>query len=468
MSTPSAAQLQFDPEDAPYPETEAQATGGNTSQARTSALKMQAAERLAAHRARRDPATAGELAGPKIAAPAAAPPAETRAMRIAAAVAERYAQSQSYRGFLAAEAERATQQAEAAAEVAARTAQAVAATQQQLLSELESWTMGDAPGCAPLADAFSEMAGGSFETLGASFGAFDTSSAADAIAQRPNPGLTVRLYEDVGRGEIGAGYANAVPYEQLDEEERIALDDEIAFRQSPVFDGPREPAIPIPANLLEFPRQLVASRRARPRLAEGPLREEGDQGREGGQLRIFEVEADQIENLPEAEPTLPEWSSIRLGARMATESLESTAELASQATDFRAAPPALRLLSTMVDGSIVLAAFLGFTTVVSYTAGRLPTGELAALGSVVTLAALFLIYQLLFFTFSNATPGMRYTRIGLCSFSDENPTRSAMRRRLIAVILAACPLGLGFLWAFLDDDRLGWHDRISGMYQRSY
>jgi len=35
-------------------------------------------------------------------------------------------------------------------------------------------------------------------------------------------------------------------------------------------------------------------------------------------------------------------------------------------------------------------------------------------------------------------------------------------------MLAVCPLGLGLLWVLLDDDRLGWHDRISRMYQRTY
>ena len=63
---------------------------------------------------------------------------------------------------------------------------------------------------------------------------------------------------------------------------------------------------------------------------------------------------------------------------------------------------------------------------------------------------------------------MRYARIGLCTLSDDNPTRAAMRRRIFAQLLAACPLGMGYLWAFLDDDRLGWHDRISRIYQRSY
>ncbi len=94
--------------------------------------------------------------------------------------------------------------------------------------------------------------------------------------------------------------------------------------------------------------------------------------------------------------------------------------------------------------------------------------QTAAIGTAVTLAVLTLLYQLLFFTFSEATPGMRYARIGLCTFSDDNPTRSAMRRRIFATVLAACPLGIGFLWAWMDEDGLGWHDRISRMYQRSY
>jgi hypothetical protein len=63
---------------------------------------------------------------------------------------------------------------------------------------------------------------------------------------------------------------------------------------------------------------------------------------------------------------------------------------------------------------------------------------------------------------------MRLARIGLCTFTDENPTRAAMRRRTLAILLAAAPLGIGLLWAWLDDDRLGWHDRLSRMYQRSY
>src|SRR5580698_2347355 len=119
--------------DLPLPLDEAPA---ETEAAAPFALKEQVAQRLAAHRARRTN-RAGQPATP-IAAPN---PANSRASRIAATVAERYANSQSYRAFLAAHAEAAIREAEAAAEVAALNAQAVADAQYQLLAELDQWTL---------------------------------------------------------------------------------------------------------------------------------------------------------------------------------------------------------------------------------------------------------------------------------------------------------------------------------------
>jgi uncharacterized RDD family membrane protein YckC len=136
-------------------------------------------------------------------------------------------------------------------------------------------------------------------------------------------------------------------------------------------------------------------------------------------------------------------------------------------------------MAAIVDGCIITAALLAFATVFAFTVGKLSgpvnlttgnhiTLQTAAITAAVTFTVFTLLYQLLFFTLSEATPGMRYARIALCTFADDNPTRPAMRRRILATVLAACPLGIGFLWAWLDEDGLGWHDRISRMYQRSY
>ena len=420
-----------------------------------SALKQQVAERLAAHRERRARGGAADVA--ELSARPASPK-----NRIAARVAERYAQTPSYRAFLAEEAERAIERASAAAEVAARNAEAVAAVQQELLAELELWV-------APQEFTPESVAA----AVVASLPVVERPKVTPPpVRQVSSAGLTVRLYEDVGRtpvvvtGESGGQRLGVLG----DADEARALDEEIAFRQAPVFeDYTLEPATPLPANLLEFPRQLVASKKARPRLAEGPLREDGPKS---PQLRIFEVEPEQISHAPAPVSSAPEWSNIRLSAHTVTEPLEygdaTLPEILPSLLPPLSAPIAQRLMATSVDGVLVLGGFVGFVAMFARVAGPIEVGVPLALGAAGTLAALWLAYQVLFFTLSDQTPGMRYARIGLCTFTDENPSRSAMRRRILAQIVAVCPMGLGLLWALLDDDRLGWHDRISRMYQRAY
>jgi uncharacterized RDD family membrane protein YckC len=132
------------------------------------------------------------------------------------------------------------------------------------------------------------------------------------------------------------------------------------------------------------------------------------------------------------------------------------------------APLELRLMAAIVDFLMVGFAFTLFAGVTVHFAHRVPTGVPGAIAGASTFALLYPLYELLFFTFSDQTPGMRYARLGLCTLSDENPTRAAIRRRILAQLIAVCPFGLGIFWALLDDDGLGWHDRISKMYQRAY
>jgi uncharacterized RDD family membrane protein YckC len=457
----SSAQLDIQPLDEAAAESEAAAPF---------ALKQQVAERLAAHRARHGNNTPQSTA---VTPAAQASSAKPRAARIAAAVAERYAHSQSYRAFLAAEAERAIRQAEAAAEVAARSAKAIADAQNELLAELDQWQLTPP---TPIAAPAPESAHG-FESE-----VDTTSERADFTSTRvSSAGLTVRLYEEIahpGPEPFNGHFQPQYQQTSFDEDERLALEDEIAFRQSPTFDDPIAPT-EIPANLIEFPRQLVASRRARPRIAEGPLRDEEGHTPDATQLRIFEVEPAQISNEAVADSVAPEWSSILLGALpayAAAQPSESSPAPFNSAIVPQTAAVSLRVMAGVVDGCLILAALLGFTAVFAITLDKLSgapfiaplSPQTTALGIGGILTFLVLLYQLLFFTFSSATPGMRYARIAFCTFNDENPTRAAMRRRIFAAVLSACPLGIGFLWAWLDEDRLSWHDRISRMYQRSY
>ena len=585
--------------------TDGSAAGSSAS---AEALRMQVAERLAAHRDRRSRLSPPRQIPEQTTVSRTPASGDSRA-RIAATVAEYYAQSPSYRAFLAAEAKRAIEEARAAADIAALSAQAVAEAQQELLDSLSQNLSREtelpveiaaahapvdfAAALAPtdLAVALASEIGPGFSpdikaTQNLGFSPRDTFSlfhqsqrggvqpsiwtgsqelsnarkeavrkdqagidragnfrAAKSQARSspapsksesldfggpPSAGLTVRLYEDEQQAglsllqlHIRAGAApqpatngelrqhpEARKQDEHNDPEARALDEEISFRHAPVFEEPAGPPLPLPANLIEFPRQLVASRKARPRHAEGPLREEEPSAPEGGQLRIFEVDAAQISTLPEpADPPPQQWTSLWLDSpgvaptvpEPSSEQLPEAVAATHPIPTLRAHPRphtaaiARRLTAAVIDGCLILVGFMSFAATFAaislrhttpqrghglpmllanirgISAGHAGIQPAALLGGIaVGIAFFYLLYQMLFFSLLEATPGMRCTHIALCTFADENPTRAAMRWRILAVLLSACPLGLGFLWAALDEDRLTWHDRISRMYQRSY
>ena len=439
-------------------------------------LREAAAARVAAHRSRRAGAAALEAARDEAVREERAR-AERDARRGAAnvrdAVRARYEKSQSYRDFLAAEAERAVQQAQAEAEVAARNAKAIADAQMQLLEELkqEESESADWPERVAL-----EWTG---PLVAQDALVKDVPQSGDLFVEPQEPlreisngGLTVRLYDNVALPMLPEMTRGRRVYaDEFASEELAGLEEEIAFRRAPEFVDHIIETLPLPANLIEFPRELVAARKARPRLAEGPLREEIVPE---PQLRIFEVEPEQISTEPvaaeEAAVTeAPAWQGMLLNGPMIGPMPEPVVAKATGLVDL--APISRRLMAAMVDGCCIGAALVGFATVASYISGpglQAMSKPMLAGAVVFTFAIAALMYQLLFFSLNEATPGMRYARIGLCTFAEMNPTRRQMRRRVLAQVLAVCPLGLGVLWAWMDDDRLAWHDRISRMYQRMY
>lgn len=534
------------------------------------ALRQQAAARVAAHRSRRERIQGGATTAPRTHPADSAAPAPGDKSRIAAAVAERYAQAQSYRAFLAAEAERAVQQARAAAEVAARNARVLAEAQQQLMDRLARESAEQARASAAQAAEASHSSSileapalwpdlAPETTPRAATAETSTRASSPSVRREPEPAalapepatLRVVLYEEIPpkppvlhaqtRSESAPGrparYGNAL--EDTWDLEASRLDEEISFRQAPVFEEPAGPPMALPANLIEFPRQLVAARKARPRYAEGPLRDEQPAPNAGSQLRIFEVDPGQIAtaadpfwttSFEDAVPsTEPQWTSLWLDTPSTSTSpashyapatgLEQPADsVPGTAPQLYPAAWSRRGLAAAVDAGIIATATLAFAAgfaaltghLGAYDAARLAQPDapgisllssaaasiacffsgatwtpaallegathslrglpvLTGLGALAaTGGALALAYQVLWFTFSDATPGMRFARVGLCTFSDDNPTRRAMRRRIPALLLSTLLFGIGFLWALLDEDGLPWHDLISRMYPRSY
>lgn len=233
---------------------------------------------------------------------------------------------------------------------------------------------------------------------------------------------------------------------------------------------PIEPAQPIHANLIEFPREIVAPRKVRPRMAEGPLAVTGGFP---GQLSIFEVDPGTISTqpamaIPTVEPALakwlaPEWSGIKLDAEPVEDS-DPEPELIKAVQVLELAAISRRLLAAVVDGSLIAGAFLAAVLVAEANMNVLLGIKEIEMGAAAALLVIGVLYHAFFLTLSDATPGMRYAHICLCAFDGHNPSLAQRWGRLGALLLSLATLGLGVAWAIFDEDHLSWHDRLSRTY----
>jgi uncharacterized RDD family membrane protein YckC len=79
-------------------------------------------------------------------------------------------------------------------------------------------------------------------------------------------------------------------------------------------------------------------------------------------------------------------------------------------------------------------------------------------------ALLWAAYQYLLMVYAGITPGLHWARLELNRFDGSSAGRRLRRWRVLASYLSAISLGMGYLWVFLDEDSLCWHDRITHTY----
>ena len=123
-----------------------------------------------------------------------------------------------------------------------------------------------------------------------------------------------------------------------------------------------------------------------------------------------------------------------------------------------------RLLAAAADGLIVLAASIMFGCLFfRLTALKPPLPVL--IGALAAAAGVFwAAYDYLLLVYTGSTPGLQAAKLRLSHFDGTRPSRSVRRWRVLASILSAISLGMGYLWCFLDEDALCWHDRITHTY----
>ena len=413
----------------------------------------------------------------------AAPAPDTRAAKAAARVARRFAKAPTYSEMLADEARAAVEAAEAAS-LAAQQAHAKA---QMVLAGIEA-AANPQPGPELVPDQFQMPQVAAAEPFA------PPSHTLPEFEAEPGTEFSAESYairwdgELPGRRTTSEGLHATRGANPADEPSLFEPENEEFFRtvtnpaESPEI-AVVEPAQPILGNVIEFPRQLVAARKVRPRLAEGPLAKSAT----GSQLSIFEVDPAMISIEPEVEVpqrsvhadmgplesaapewTVPEWSHIRLAPQPEPEYqlLDEPEPQPQPAPAIELASLSRRLLASFVDFTVVAGAIVAAAALAANNSAVLPALRSIELGSLVAMIVAASAYKVLFFTLASATPGMKYARLALSNFDGGVPSRTQRWVRLAALALSILPIGLGFAWSIFDDQHLTWHDRISKTYLR--
>jgi uncharacterized RDD family membrane protein YckC len=444
-------------------------------------------QRLAAHKSRKGLSTV-ESAAP--AQPQVA--ASSRAAQAAARVAARYAQAPSYSQMQAAEARAALR----TAEVATQAALDANVAAQAALADFEAASanqFSQGPDAAQASEPEQFRTQATWEPV-----AEPAATPAQSEVQRPLQAPPQDLFQDSLWSPIQASESKTPPTRHEPDfalrpsagthetrsvesftssaedrrEQPAAAPGELWGSEAEAIE-PVEPDLPIHANLIEFPRELVATRRIRPRLAEGAYADVDAER----QLSIFEVDPGTISTEPEATASAsapaasawssPEWSSIELEAQPTVEeSAPQDEDEPVKSSVLRPAPVGYRLLAALVDGALITSVFLAMVLVAMDRMQHLPAAKTAELGAASALLLVALLYQALSLLLAGVTPGMSYARISLCTFDGQVPTRAQLLYRLGAVLLSILPVGLGVAWILFDDDHLSWHDQLSRTYLR--
>jgi uncharacterized RDD family membrane protein YckC len=181
-----------------------------------------------------------------------------------------------------------------------------------------------------------------------------------------------------------------------------------------------------------------------------------------GAPRILDAPEAATEDAPEPEQMelLPSFADIRL---------EPMEECRNEEMDLPPQPaPLLRRFGCgLVDCAIVLLALSIFAVSLAALAGVTLRARYTLPCGLGVSAAFWLLFQYLFLVYGRGTPGMRVTRLELFGFDGRQASALARRARALATTLSGLSVGLGFAWALVDEDTLGWHDRISQTYLRS-
>ncbi|MEO6119722.1 MAG: RDD family protein [Terriglobales bacterium] len=289
--------------------------------------------------------------------------------------------------------------------------------------------------------------GFSFEPETSNSPAAQTDSADEEQTATPKaPRMYRRIALEMEATAAREAYAAAVASEATEVSEAAAVEPE-----TNIIEFPRS-AAPIATEDL-FAHELAEPMLESPRILDVP--EESMPPLAASSASLSSLRLDEgLEN--DSPKEIPEW--IR---NYRDEYDEAELELPLQAASLRP-----RFMSAVIDTALVLTATAVFCVIVLSITKFMPQGKPGLLAVIGLIATFWLAYHYAFLVYSGVTPGMQVAQLELCSFEGCYPLRSTRGARALAMGVSCMSLGMGFAWAAVDEDGLGWHDRITRTYLR--
>jgi uncharacterized RDD family membrane protein YckC len=129
--------------------------------------------------------------------------------------------------------------------------------------------------------------------------------------------------------------------------------------------------------------------------------------------------------------------------------------------DAPVALPIHRLIAAAVDASIIAIALGVFLAIFYLSGGNVAWTKTTALVMLGAVWAVAQFYRLLWCLGDGDSPGMRFAGLRLVNFDGRLPDREQRGVRQAAYLLSMLSVGLGLIWALVDEENLTWHDHIS-------
>ncbi|MEO8662442.1 MAG: RDD family protein [Bryobacteraceae bacterium] len=126
------------------------------------------------------------------------------------------------------------------------------------------------------------------------------------------------------------------------------------------------------------------------------------------------------------------------------------------------APLVLRAMASLVDSALVLCGIGLILTVVSFMGVEVNFQDrTSTILFAISAGLIALLYKILFVLANGDTVGVRALRMRVVDFDGRPPTLRQRLYRFAGEILGVLAAALGWLWAFVDEENLTWHDHVS-------